>query len=205
MLINSIANQDISNKNNRQCKIDTRKIFGFWIYLMSDLILFSCLFTTYIILVNGTAGGPDGKDIFNLKFVLVETFLLLFSSITYSFSMLAMRNKKINLVKLWLIITFFLGFSFLIMEIYEFYDLFHKGYSPDRSAFLSAFFTLVGMHGIHVIFGLCWIAVMVIHVLRNGLTSDNKTRLNCLNLFWHFLEIIWICVFTVIYLFGVIV
>nr|CBA71648.1 cytochrome O ubiquinol oxidase subunit III [Arsenophonus nasoniae] len=169
---------------------------------MSDLILFACLFATYVVLVNGTAGGPTGKDIFNLNFVLIETFLLLFSSITYGFAMLAMYKQKINLVKLWLLITFLLGLGFVIMEIYEFHELIAEGYGPDRSAFLSAFFTLVSTHGIHVSFGLAWIIIMIIHISRHGLTAVNQTRLSCLSLFWHFLDVVWICVFTVVYLLG---
>ncbi|HGJ5875791.1 MAG TPA: cytochrome o ubiquinol oxidase subunit III [Arsenophonus sp.] len=199
---NSIANPNIAHENHGHHDIGATKIFGFWIYLMSDLILFACLFATYVVLVNSTVGGPIGKNIFNLNFVLVETFLLLFSSIIYGFAMLAMYKQKINLVKLWLFITFLLGLGFVIMEFYEFHELISKGYGPDRSAFLSAFFTLVSTHGIHVSFGLGWIIIMIIHVSRHGLTTVNQTRLSCLSLFWHFLDVVWICVFTVVYLLG---
>ncbi|MFP3029086.1 MAG: cytochrome o ubiquinol oxidase subunit III [Arsenophonus sp.] len=203
MSTNSIVNKYIANENHWQYDIGATKIFGFWIYLMSDLILFACLFASYVVLVHGTAGGPSGKDIFNLKFILLETFLLLFSSITYGFAMLAIYKHKLNLVKLWLLITFLLGFGFIFMEIYEFNELISKGYGFDRSAFLSAFFTLVSTHGIHVIFGLAWIIIMIIHISRHGLTALNQTRLSCLSIFWHFLDVVWICVFTVVYLFGV--
>ncbi|MFP3013220.1 MAG: cytochrome o ubiquinol oxidase subunit III [Arsenophonus sp.] len=203
MSTNPIINQHISHENNREYNIGATKIFGFWIYLMSDLILFACLFATYVVLVNGTANGPIGKDIFNLNFVLLETFLLLFSSIAYGFVMIAMYKQKINLVKLWLLITFLLGFTFVIMEIYELNELISKGYGPDRSAFLSAFFTLISTHGIHVSFGLAWIIIMIIHISRHGLTVVNQTRLSCLSLFWHFLDVVWICVFSVVYLLGV--
>lgn len=202
MSTNSITNQYIAHKNQGHHDIGATKIFGFWIYLMSDLIIFACLFATYVVLVNGTAGGLTGKDIFNFNFVLVETFLLLFSSITYGFVMLAMYKQKINLVKLWLLITFLLGLCFVFMEIYEFHELLAEGYGPDRSAFLSAFFTLVSTHGIHISFGLGWIIIMIIYISRHGLTVFNQTRLSCLSLFWHFLDVVWICIFTVVYLLG---
>ncbi|VAY02144.1 Cytochrome bo(3) ubiquinol oxidase subunit 3 [Arsenophonus endosymbiont of Aleurodicus dispersus] len=201
---NSIANQNIAHENHWHHDIGATKIFSFWIYLMSDLILFACLFATYVVLVHGTVGGPTGKDIFNLNFVFVETLLLLFSSITYGFAMLAMYKQKINMVKLWLFITFLLGFSFIIMESYELHELISYGYGPDRSAFLSAFFTIVGTHGIHVSFGLAWIMIMIIHISLHGLNTINQTRLSCLSLFWHFLDVVWICLFTVVYLLGAI-
>lgn len=178
------------------------KVFGFWIYLMSDCILFACLFATYAVLVNGTAGGPTGKDIFELPFVLVETFLLLFSSITYGMAMIAMNNNKQSQVMSWLALTFLFGAGFVAMEIYEFHHLIAEGFGPDKSGFLSAFFTLVGTHGIHVTSGLIWMVVMMIHVSRRGLTHNNRARLMCLSMFWHFLDVVWICVFSVVYLMG---
>jgi len=178
------------------------KVFGFWIYLMSDLILFCCLFATYAVLVNGTAGGPTGETIFQLPFVMVETALLLFSSITYGFAIIAMGKGAKNQVIGWLAITFLFGAGFVGMEIYEFHHLIVEGYGPDRSGFLSAFFALVGTHGLHVTSGLVWMALMMFHVYRRGLTGANRTRLMCLSLFWHFLDIVWICVFSVVYLMG---
>ncbi len=178
------------------------KVFGFWIYLMSDLILFCCLFATYAVLVNGTAGGPTGKDLFELPFVMVETALLLFSSITYGFAIIAMGKGAKNQVIGWLAVTFLFGAGFVGMEIYEFNHLIHIGAGPDRSGFLSAFFALVGTHGLHVTSGLVWMALMMFHIYRRGLTSTNRTRLMCLSLFWHFLDIVWICVFSVVYLMG---
>ncbi|NIH15389.1 cytochrome o ubiquinol oxidase subunit III [Serratia symbiotica] len=179
------------------------KVFGFWIYLMSDCILFACLFATYAVLANGTAGGPAGKDIFELKFVLVETFLLLFSSITYGMAIIAMKKGKVGGVNIWLFLTFLFGLSFVAMESYEFHHLIVEGFAPDCSAFLSSFFALIATHGLHVSIGLIWIAIMMIQVSQRGLTSINKTRFMCLSLFWHFLDVIWICVFTVVYLLGV--
>ena len=178
------------------------KVFGFWIYLMSDLILFASLFATYAVLVNGIADGPSGKEIFSLPFVLVETFLLLFSSITFGFAMLSMNKGSVSQVNLWLFVTFLFGLGFVVMEVYEFHELIAEGYGPDRSAFLSAFFALVSTHGLHVTAGLVWIIIMVIQVSRRGLTDVNRTRLSCLSLFWHFLDVVWICVFTVVYLMG---
>lgn len=178
------------------------KVFGFWIYLMSDLIIFCCLFATYAVLVNGTAGGPTGKDIFELPFVMVETALLLFSSITYGMAIISMGRGAKNQVIGWLAVTFLFGAGFVAMEIYEFHHLIVEGYGPDHSGFLSAFFALVGTHGLHVTSGLVWMALMMFHVYRRGLTSSNRTRLMCLSLFWHFLDIVWICVFSVVYLMG---
>lgn len=178
------------------------KVFGFWIYLMSDLILFASLFATYAVLVNGIADGPSGKEIFSLPFVLVETFLLLFSSITFGFAMLSMNKGSVSQVNLWLFVTFLFGLGFVVMEVYEFHELIAEGYGPDRSAFLSAFFALVSTHGLHVTAGLVWIIIMMIQVSRRGLTDVNRTRLSCLILFWHFLDVVWICVFTVVYLMG---
>jgi len=178
-------------------------IFGFWIYLMNDCILFATLFATYAVLAGNIADGPSAKEIFELPYVLVETFLLLFSSVTYGFAMLAFYKQQKQAVLGWLAITFVFGLGFIGMEINEFAHLIGEGFGPDRSAFLSAFFTLVGTHGLHVLSGLIWMAVLMIQVAKKGLTAKNGTRLMCLSLFWHFLDLIWICVFTVVYLMGV--
>jgi len=178
------------------------KVFGFWIYLMSDCIIFATLFATYAVMVNNTAGGPAGKDIFELPFVLVETALLLLSSITYGMAVIAMNNQNKGSVISWLALTFLFGAGFIGMEIYEFHHLIKEGFGPDRSGFLSAFFTLVGSHGLHVTSGLIWMAVMMFQISKRGLTATNRTRIMCLSLFWHFLDVVWICVFTVVYLMG---
>jgi cytochrome o ubiquinol oxidase subunit 3 len=177
-------------------------VFGFWIYLMTDCILFATIFAAYSVLSNNVAGGPSGKDIFELPYVLVETFCLLFSSITYGFAMLAMHKGNKNGVIAWLAVTFLLGLAFIGMEINEFHHLIAEGFGPDRSAFLSGFFTLVGTHGLHVTSGLIWMAVLMFQIKKKGLTATNNTRLSCLSLFWHFLDVVWICVFTVVYLMG---
>ncbi len=203
MLTNTLITPNAVQEKHGNHDIGEIKVFGMWIYLMSDCILFACLFATYAVLVNGIASGPSGKEIFELKFILAETFLLLCSSITYGMTMCSMEKCKIGSVNIWLFITFLFGFSFIAIEIYDFYSLISKGFGPDSSAFLSAFFALVATHGLHVCIGLIWITIMMIQVSQRGITSNNKISLKCLNLFWHFLDIIWICVFTIVYLLGV--
>lgn len=177
-------------------------VFGFWLYLMSDLILFGGLFITYVVLHTHTVDGPGTHDIFNLKFVFTETMLLLVSSCTFGFAMFALVQKRLAQVKLWMVVTFILGLAFVCMEVYEFHHLISENYGPGRSAFLSAFFTLVGTHGIHVTVGLIWIIVMMVQICMWGINQRTTVRLTCLSLFWHFLDIVWICVFSVVYLFG---
>jgi cytochrome o ubiquinol oxidase subunit III len=179
--------------------------FGFWIYLMSDLILFTALFAAFAVFASSYAGGPTGRDLFHLPYLLGETLLLLFSSATYGLSMLALHNGRKGLVLTGLTVTFFLGFSFISMELNEFHQMIIDGNGPERSAFLSAFFTLVGTHGLHVTFGLIWMAVMIGQVVVKELTTTPvQSRLMRLSMFWHFLDIIWIGVFSIVYLMGVI-
>ena len=182
---------------------DDMTIFGFWIYVMTDCVLFATLFATYAVLRNNFAGGPTGNEIFELPYVLKETFLLLFSSVTYGLAMLGVAKGKKIQVLLWLAITFLFGLGFIGMEINEFHHLVGEGNGPDRSAFLSAFFTLVGTHGLHVTCGLIWMAIMMFQTMRKGINPTITRRLTCLSLFWHFLDIVWICVFTFVYLMGV--
>ena len=177
-------------------------VFGFWLYLMTDCILFASLFAAYAVLSNNFAGGPSGHDIFELDYVLGETALLLFSSITFGFSMLAMYKGKKNAVLAWLAVTFLFGLGFIGMEVNEFHHLIAEGFGPQRSGFLSGFFTLVGTHGLHVTSGLIWMGVMMYQINKNGLSATTNTRMSCLSLFWHFLDVVWICVFTVVYLMG---
>ena len=179
------------------------KVLGMWIYLMSDCILFGSLFASYAVLSNAFAGGPTGQELFSLPFILTETFLLLCSSITYGWAMLAMHHGDKHGVLRWLGVTFALGTAFIGMELYEFHHLISLGAGPTRSAYLSAFFALVGTHGLHVAAGLIWMGVLMHQIQRRDLTPTNVTRLSCLSLFWHFLDLVWICVFTFVYLFGV--
>jgi len=177
-------------------------LFGFWIYLMTDCILFASVFATYAVLYMNTDGGVSGKDIFELDFVLIETAALLVSSITYGMALIFAKRHNKAATLAWLLVTFALGCVFIGMEVYEFHHLIEHGNGPQRSAFLSSFFTLVGMHGLHVTAGLIWMAIMMIEVTKTGLGNRSITRLSCLSLFWHFLDIVWICVFTVVYLLG---
>jgi cytochrome o ubiquinol oxidase subunit 3 len=177
-------------------------VIGFWIYLMSDCLLFASLFAAYAVLSGNTAGGPAGKELFDLPYVALETLLLLVSSSTYGLAMLAMDRGHRGRVMRWLAATFVLGLAFIGMEVSEFHHLVTQGSGPDRSAFLSSYFTLVGTHGLHVASGLLWMGAMMVQVARRGLAQTVRTRLVCLSLFWHFLDIIWICVFTIVYLMG---
>lgn len=179
------------------------QVFGFWLYLMSDLVLFGALFSTYAVLGHNYAGGPTGKELFDLPYVFVETMLLLFSSATCGLAMLGMHEDRRGRVSLWLAVTFLLGLGFVGMELREFGQLILEGHRPERSAFLSSFFTLVGTHGAHVTAGLIWIAAMMFQLRTKGLTPPVQSRLMRLSLFWHFLDIVWVGVFTIVYLMGV--
>jgi cytochrome o ubiquinol oxidase subunit 3 len=177
--------------------------FGFWIYLMTDLVLFASIFATFAVLSRNYAGGPTGKDLFDLRYLFVETMALLFSSATFGLAVLALHNERKASILVWLAVTFLLGSVFIGMEINEFYGMIQSGNGPQRSAFLSAFFTLVGTHGAHVSCGLIWLAVMMGQVAGKGLTLPVRSRLIRLSMFWHFLDIVWIGVFTIVYLMGV--
>ena len=180
-------------------------MLGFWLYLMSDCLLFAMLFAAYGVLGRSYAAGPSGADLFDLKLVAINTAFLLLSSITYGFSMLAMYEKKLGKTMLWLGITGLFGLAFLALEIYEFYHLIHQGAGPQRSAFLTSFFALVGTHGLHVTFGIIWLVVLMFQLKKHGLIHENMRRMNCLSMFWHFLDVVWIGVFTFVYLMGVLV
>ncbi len=177
-------------------------LLGFWLYLMSDCLIFAALFATYGVLSQSFAGGPSGSELFDLPLVALNTALLLFSSITFGFAMLQMQQNKLQGTITWLVITGFLGAGFLAVELYEFYHLIHIGAGPQRSAFLSSFFTLVGTHGLHVCFGIIWLVTLLVQISKHGLIAANRRRLFCLSMFWHFLDVIWIGVFTFVYLMG---
>ncbi|MBB1251361.1 MULTISPECIES: cytochrome o ubiquinol oxidase subunit III [unclassified Rhizobium] len=177
---------------------------GFWLYLMSDCLIFAILFATYAVLGRNYAAGPSPADLFDLPLVAINTAMLLFSSITYGFAMLRMEKGDKSGTLLWLGITGLFGAAFLGLELYEFHHLIHEGAGPQRSAFLSAFFTLVGTHGLHVTFGIIWLITLMVQVSMHGLIHENKRRLMCLSMFWHFLDVVWIGVFSLVYLIGVI-
>lgn len=176
--------------------------FGFWVYLMTDCILFATLFATYAVLQGNTYGGPSGKDLFDLPFVLVETLLLLTSSFTCGLAMLAIPRKANQRVMLWLAATFLLGAAFLGMELYEFQHLATHGHGWSTSAFLSAFFTLVGTHGLHIAIGLLWIGVLLARIYKRGISVATSRKLTLFSLYWHFLDVVWIGIFSVVYLMG---
>lgn len=176
---------------------------GFWIYLMTDLIVFASLFATYVILRHGTNGGPGGSDIFDLSFVLVETGILLASSLTCGLAHAALRYRKLGQFWVFLITTLLLGAAFLGMELNEFAHLVSAGHSWQQSAFLSAFFTLVGTHGFHILIGLLWCSVLGITIRRRGVSEVLERKVGLFSMFWHFLDIVWIFIFTVVYVMGV--
>jgi cytochrome o ubiquinol oxidase subunit 3 len=182
----------------------SKTILGFWTYLMTDCLLFATLFATYGVLHGQTAHGPTSAQIFNLKTVFLETMVLLFSSATCGISVLSAVVGKKQRAILWLAVTFLLGASFVATELNEFHDLVHQGFSWKKSAFLSSFFTLVGTHGLHVSVGLLWSGVLMVQIYLQGIVSDTFRRLVAFSLFWHFLDLIWIFIFTFVYLLGVI-
>lgn len=182
----------------------SKTTLGFWMYLMTDCLLFATLFITHAVFQNSTFGGPSSKELFSLSSAFTETMILLFSSVTCGLALLsALQNEKYKVIA-WLILAFLLGASFIAMELFEFTHLVQGGNSWSRSAFLSSFFTLVGTHGLHVSIGLLWMAVMMTQVFWFGITVDTFRRLVVFNLFWHFLDLIWIFIFTFVYLMGVI-
>jgi cytochrome o ubiquinol oxidase subunit 3 len=178
--------------------------YGFWIFLLSDIVMFSALFAAYAVLVRGTAGGPTGAELFNQASVAIETACLLASSFTCGLMALAVDSRRRAATYFFALVTFVLGATFLALEIREFAGMIAIGATPQRSAFLSAFFTLVGCHGLHVAAGLIWLAVMMTQVAIRGFRATVERRLLCFALFWHALDIVWVGLFTVVYLMGVV-
>jgi cytochrome o ubiquinol oxidase subunit III len=181
---------------------DITTTFGFWVYIMTDCVLFATLFATYAVLHHNTFGGPAGQQLFSLPYVLIETLVLLTSSFTCGLGILAARAARPRQVLAWFGVTFLLGLTFLTLELTDFGQLVAAGNSWSRSGFLSSFFTLVGTHGAHITAGLLWMLVLIAKVASGGLTRNNIRRLTLLSLFWHFLDLIWIFIFTIVYLFG---
>jgi cytochrome o ubiquinol oxidase subunit 3 len=178
-------------------------LLGFWMYLMSDCLVFACLFAAYAVLGRNYAAGATGAEIFDLPLVAVNTSLLLISSITFGFSMLEMQKKNMRATLIWLAITGLLGAGFISLELKEFIHLILEGNGPNRSGFLTSFFSLVGTHGLHVTFGIVWLITLVTQLSKHGFTEANRRRMMCLSMFWHFLDVVWIGVFTFVYLMGV--
>jgi len=186
----------------KMAMLEDKTTSGFWLYLMTDCILFASLFAAYVVLHGNTAGGPSGADIFQMPTVLAETFILLTSSFACGVALLAMKQGKTKLMFGWLAFTYLLGVAFLTIELTEFGGLIAEGHSWQQSAFLSAFFTLVGTHGAHIFVGLVWLLVLSFVLFKRGLTEKLKRQFALFGLFWHFLDVIWIFIFTVVYLMG---
>ncbi|KWV58475.1 cytochrome o ubiquinol oxidase subunit III [Rhizobium altiplani] len=204
ILVKSIhGNNAIPAHQEHEHDSGSNTVLGFWIYLMSDCLIFATLFATFGVLASSTAGAPGGKELFDLPYVAIETVILLISSFTFGIAGLQVQAGAKSQVVRWLAITFIFGAAFIVMEVHEFLGLIVDGAGPQRSAFLSAYFTLVGTHGLHVAAGLVWLATMMHQVFRFGLDGIVRRRLACLSLFWHFLDLVWICVFTFVYLRGV--
>jgi cytochrome o ubiquinol oxidase subunit 3 len=181
---------------------DATTVSGFWVYLMTDLVLFASLFATYAVLHASTFGGPSGRDIFHMPLVLAETLILLTSSFTCGLAVLSARAGGARRAAAWLVATLVLGAAFVSIEVSEFASLVRIGDGPSKSAFLSSYFTLVGTHGLHVFIGLIWIVALIVVLLRKGLTRSVMRKLVLFSMFWHFLDLVWIFIFTVVYLMG---
>ncbi|MFD1137416.1 cytochrome (ubi)quinol oxidase subunit III [Paenibacillus urinalis] len=179
------------------------KTLGFWLFLISDLILFSVFFATYIVLKDNTAGGPAGPELFNMTVIIINTFVLLTSSFTSGLAILAMNRGDKKGLTIWLIVTAVLGLTFLGLEIFEFYEMVHHGALITTSAFTGAFYTLVGTHGAHVTFGLFWMFGLLLQLKKRGITPEIRGKVMNLSLFWHFLDVVWIFLLTIVYLMGV--
>lgn len=202
--MSEITSEQAINENIVQQEVQDKTVFGFWVYIMTDCVLFASLFAIYAVLNNNTFGGPNGRELFSLPYVLAETLILLTSSFTCGLAMLATRQNHKKKVIFWFVITFLLGLAFLAMELTEFRHLVAEGNSWRRSGFLTSYFALVGTHGLHITIGLTWMAVLLFKVIKGGLISSTVRRLTLLSLFWHFLDIIWIFIFTIVYLRGAI-
>ncbi len=191
-------------EHSHQNHSDETDVFGFWLYIMTDCILFACLFATFIVLHGPGAPGPEFKNYVNLNDVLIETFFLLASNFTFCLASFNLYQNKIRGVQAWLVATLLLGGSFIYMEVAEFIHLAKEGFRPDVNAMASSFFILVGTHGLHVTIGLIWILVMIFQLPLFKITHITRRRMTCLGLFWNFLDIVWIFVFTIVYLMGAI-
>lgn len=177
-----------------------RVMFGFWVYLMTDLLMFSVLFACYAVLQGNTAGGEPAKELFSLPLALMETLILLTSSFTCGIAMIAARQRKQLQTLIWFGLTFVLGLIFLMFELREFAEFYHEGHTLQSNAFLSSFFTLVGTHGLHITSGLLWLGITMLYVIKRGLNDHMVRKLGLISLFWHFLDIVWVFIFTIVYL-----
>ena len=191
---------EVIHKTSHEAAADDRTMFGFWVYLMTDLLVFSVLFAVYAVLHGNTLGGETGRELFSMPLALAETLILLTSSFTCGLGMIFARERNQFRTLLWFGITFVLGLAFLSLELREFAEFIHEGHTLQSNAFLSSFFVLVGTHGLHITSGLLWMAITLIFVMKRGLNAHLVRKLALLSLFWHFLDIVWIFIFTVVYL-----
>lgn len=195
-----VTAHEISHQEDHEAIANDRVMFGFWVYLMTDLLMFAVLFAVYAVLHDKTLGGESGRELFSLPLALTETLILLTSSFTCGIAMIAARQRNKARVLLWFGITFLLGLAFLSIELYEFAEFIHEGHTLRSNAFLSSFFVLVGTHGLHITSGLLWMGITLGYILKRGINTHMLRKLAMLSLFWHFLDIVWIFIFTVVYL-----
>jgi cytochrome o ubiquinol oxidase subunit III len=187
-------------KSDHEAEANDRVMFGFWVYLMTDLLMFAVLFAVYAVLSNRTMGGPSGEELFSPSLALTNTLILLTSSFTCGLGMIAARRANKKQVLTWFGITLLLGLAFLGVELYEFAEFIHEGHTLATNAFLSSFFILVGTHGLHITSGILWLGTTLLYVYKRGLSPNIVRKLALLSLFWHFLDIVWIFIFSIVYL-----
>lgn len=195
-----MSEHNLGHHEKLEAEANDRVMFGFWIYLMTDLLMFAILFACYSVLHGNTAGGESGRDLFGLPLALTETLLLLTSSFTVGLAMIMARAGKKAPTLFWFAVTFILGAAFLGIELYEFAEFIHEGHTMQTSAFLSSFFVLVGTHGLHITSGLLWMGITMIFAMKRGLNRHIVRKMTMLSIFWHFLDIVWIFIFTIVYL-----
>ena len=195
-----VEEQKLHHHEVLEAEATDRVLFGFWVYLMTDLLMFSVLFACYAVLHNNTFGGATASELFSLPVALTETLILLTSSFTVGIAMVAARNRDKTQTLIWFGLTFVLGLAFLVLELKEFSALIHEGHTLKTNAFLSSFFILVGTHGLHITSGLVWMTTTMGYIMKRGLNAPLVRKLSMLSLFWHFLDIVWIFIFTIVYL-----
>lgn len=190
----------MSHHDKLEAEATDRVMFGFWVYLMTDLLMFAVLFAVYSVLSGNTLGGETGRELFSLPLALSETLILLTSSFTCGIAMIMARRGDKAKTLLWFGMTFLLGLAFLSLEMYEFIEFIHEGHTLTTNAFLSSFFALVGTHGLHITSGLIWMGAVIVYTFKRGLSKNMVRKMAMLSLFWHFLDIVWIFIFTVVYM-----
>lgn len=190
----------LNHHEKLEAEATDRVMFGFWVYLMTDLLMFAVLFAVYSVLRGNTLGGETGRELFSLPLALSETLILLTSSFTCGIAMIMARRFDKAKTLFWFGITFLLGLAFLSIELYEFAEFIHEGHTLTTNAFLSSFFALVGTHGLHITSGLLWMGVVMVYTIKRGINKNMLRKMAMLSLFWHFLDIVWIFIFTVVYM-----